>query len=459
MIKSSSFTGILNPLANLDHKVDLSTLGIDFDFKRSLEPLESNISMTSAFTFFHGEYPIRLKNESDDQFKDRKNTWFSTGLQLVHSQESSMFPLPGHRFIREELVNDPILRNCYGQRGGFAHDRYSSNNFPPMLTTTSQRQRTFESVPLCFVIYMVSNMLASSDVTRHKLAQFENGKRPVPKLLNELIKSNRSSNCGNFNIKPTSTGLPAHVVSEFDLHGTVFDLDFLKSDSGLLAIFDFFSRLAQYPDIYIPMENYQHIDLNAGNTTTLNAISVESVEDKFSSSVSQSFGSPLIKERGVSSGPIKVIKISPSDTRQPVVVKLLPGHAYGSSCNGVHVTDSYLFSRKLINNDKSTLYVGQFSGSLIPTGMTQQYALYVVKRASFQLENKPSGKDPSTKTPPQPPVNGKASPVFKKKQPSSPLNNGNDELRSFISVILQLVQNKYIKPMFAEKLLTKLCFN
>lgn len=455
--------GFISPFKSLMHENVLDAIGIVLTYKRTLEAFSSEADVYNTLVYFGGDYPILQTGESPDDYKKRVELWFTSALQMIHSQECSKFSDPEQRFIREELINDPFLRNVVGQRGSVAIDRHSTNQFPPALTRADQRQRTFESIPLCFVIWYTCQFVASNGANRSDLAVFQTGNRPVPTLLNELIKSNRQSNCGNFQITPTSSGLPQNVVSILDLQGTALDPAYLSSPSGLNALYDFFSRLNQYPGNYVPMEPYQHVELQAGNTTTLNSISIESAPDVFTTSTTASYGGPNIVEKGLAPGSTKVKQISLTDGNYPGVIKVLPGNAYGTSINGVHAADSFLLRRHLKDKSGIQVFIGQYSESLIPSSMTTNYALYVVMRAVMQIVNKPPGKGKSSSNdPPKQPNNGKSSPVTSQsKQPSFKQEKGNspNDLSAFANLILKLLNDNFIKPALAEKLLFKFCVN
>lgn len=362
-------------------------------------PLRSRVHAEIMLTRFGGSLPVRMKNESDFDYNNRVTAWFETILQSLLRGESNLFNSQSQRLLREDLTSDPFLSGINGQRGTNNIDIIYNNRFPPASSRNTNRQRTWEAIPIACVIYVVCQCIASDELTREKLNSYAAKNYYAPSLLQELINSNRRSRCGNFDIIPVFESLSTDLLDIAELTSTIFDLDFLRTDQGLSMLFSFFARLHMHPDNYIKMTPLKSVNINSGFTTTLNALSLEPIT--WSSSSSPEAVTVRRAERTLSN------KIEGSDivlTQQipaPIPpyssefeVNLLPGHSYPRNPHECHVYDSFIMHRQLLQDSgENQFFIGFFS----PVGMldysTDNLATYVALRGSHNLSNRSFQKD------------------------------------------------------------------
>lgn len=358
--------------------------------------LRSKIWLELYFIRLGGSFPERTTGESDTDFKNRLSSWLESIFQSLLMQEGMKYSNADARIIRDELTNEPLLSGLTGGRGSNNVDIIYNDRFPPSSTRFTNRQRTYESVPIAGLLYLVCQALASDGEIRDKLNVFASAGHYAPAILQELMKSNRSSRCQNFDLYPIVGNLTDSILQLLGLEKTFLDYKYLRTDAGLVATFSFFSRLNQMPGNYVKMVKLQPVILPSGETTTLNALSNETLtwsEQSKPAEVSitrverELVSTTLLGSRETTLVPVpSMVPPYSGDTE----IRLLPGHSYGENVNEVHFMDSYIMGRTLLNPDGTRFIIGQFSPSGVFDGNTLNLALYIVLRGAGEIHNSPN---------------------------------------------------------------------
>jgi len=374
----------------------LQNIGITVEDRIQRFQSYSCVLFRGQFEEIAGPIPERLADETDAIFKPRIQEWFETILNAASQQEGMMFADAPQRIMRDELTSDPFFSGAAGSRGSSNQDVFYNDRFPPTSTRNVNRQRTFDNVPVAFLLYTVTFCLANDFTIRSEINRFINEGTPVPTFMYEKLKSCRRTLCGPFFIDPiVSNFIPDPILDLLGLRNTIWDYKYLRSSIGLQALFSFFARIHTFSGNYIEMKtDCKPVILDAGHQTTETALSFESF---FSSQEQQKLNQNTRIERRVyaqiSGVPLIGDQASvpiPSFTPQAkdaIFARILPQHSYGEKPNLIQVVDSYLLSRVLLDRDFNRIVIGFFSSTGEINSSTFNTVLYSIMRVSGQIHN------------------------------------------------------------------------
>jgi len=447
-----------NPRFFADDNPLLIKYGIIINERPSIQRARSFVYYSNAIQYIAGATPTRSTGESDADYTRRLTEWLESYLNAGGIQENILFPDASHRIMREELTSDPFLTGATAMRGSNNVDVFYNDRFPPASTRNTNRQRTFENVPIAFLLFSVCSCLANDIDIRDKINVYLASGAPIPKFFDEKLKSARRSTCGNFYISPTVAGLfTTEIRTLLNLNNTIYDYDYLRSDMGLSAVFSFFARLSQYPQCYISFVQGKPVLPDSGFTTTETALTTEQA--------SYSPSPTTRTERRVlaaSPAPIVVPNTLVPQSVTPVhpdyVLRVLPKHSYGDRVNQVQAIDSYINGRTLFDTESTArpILVGQFS----PTGEVNLNSFnvpgYMILRVSGQIHNSDDLKSHELTKPTsvvdELPVHNtttnegkkRSATRFNKSKDSRQQRRFTNGINNFVSVIVSLLKEKLI---------------
>lgn len=382
---------ILFMLFNFIHDVELNARGISIGIRRTLENYTNRFSLMLFLVNLNNDpLSVRGQDETENDFLNRKRDWLERKLNAAHTIESSRFSSSHHRIFREEAVNIKLFNELVGQRGSDNTDINTTNRFAPARITTSSRQRTFDSVPVAFLIYVGCTIIASSEVARGHINKFAANGRIIPRYLSEQLSCTRQSNIGNIFITPTVLGLDPVLISELKLQNTIFDAEYLTSEIGVTAFLEMCSRLSMTDGNYIDFAKFEKpVPFISGNTTTFMAFSNVLRDDQ---STHGYLKTEFVKnKKGEETATSSTDFISTSFASHDYLT-MLPNHSYGNMINGVQLFDARVQMRVIFDSQSNAIGIGVYSPTnFYPSSSTQQLFAFIVDRVANEnkLENDP----------------------------------------------------------------------
>lgn len=257
-------------MKNFLHEQELRLRGIAISIRRGLKNLTNFFNFDYSLQLIILEpYPTAQKGETKKSLSDRRRKWFEKVLQTLGYQESLKFSSADNRILREEITNDPILKNLVYARGSSNIDINTNTKYSPAIVKDSYRQRTFESVPIACLLYYSSAAIASSQSVRAIVNEYAAKGFKIPRILDEFLKSTRQSTIGPGFLTPGVKSLPSSVITDLGIAKTLFDFDWLLTRDGITAFMAFTSRLHQFEGNYIDFVDFSSaVPFNAGYQTT-----------------------------------------------------------------------------------------------------------------------------------------------------------------------------------------------
>lgn len=374
-----------------------------------------------------------------------------------------MFPSASNRIMREELTSDPLFSGASGSRGSNNVDVFYNDRFPPASTSNTNRQRTYDNIPLAFLLYSVCFALANNASIRDQINVFLAQGPMIPVFFQEKLNSCRRSTCGNLRITPTSGAfVPVEILESLLLRNSIFDMEYLVTPQGLSSIFGFFGRLHGYSDSYIPLMKGYPVLLDSGFQTTECSVTCETAgfspapttrtETRTQARIS---GTPTAQTTTIVAVPQFSPGISPDK-----LVKLAPGNAYGMSANLVQVLDSWLLDRTL-GDGTNQIIVGIYGATADIQIQSFNQSAYMIQRVTGIIHN--SIKVSKDTFPPEPPASPTEGFRANTPKPSAPRDKSRgsrrfikaaNDVKSFINVIASLLRDKLITQQQFMKLIT-----
>lgn len=444
---ATSFVNFFNfPVETTFSMLSLRTINRSYRLSR-----RSKVFMEIFFLRFGGQFPVRTRFLTEMDFQKAVRAYFTSVLQILHAAEANTYSSSPHKHFREDITQHPLLSGIYAGRGSNNTDSFYNDRVPPVLFKTDSRSRTYNSVPIASIIYIVCQCIASDSGIRDSINSYAAQGHPCPLILQELLLGNRDSRCGNFQVAPCSIGLDSKTISICGLKNTILDIDYIKTTSGLASLFSFFSYLHNASDNYVKCSTFKPVILVSGETTTLNSLSCEpitwSTSDTPVLTTIQRVSETVRGKPGLSSSVNVPIPANVPPYASDFEVKVLPGHSYGEHPHLVHVWDSFIVGRRLEEPDGSQQIIGVYSPSVQFDFDNINLAYYVCKRGAGDLPNsttqKPSFQDVSdgSKTDFVPaPKSYNRKPRYDKK--SGPALT--PDTKAFMSVVYKLVQSKQL---------------
>lgn len=360
-------------------------------------------------------------------------------LNAVIRVEASWHPAGTENVLRETLASYPGVP-FVGRRGIIETNVTQS---PPgnikSGTRDDIRERSRESIPLTFIIWITGFFIAFDPTSREEYKQ-KTVNSYIPKFHLELLKRTRTGILGNFRVElSVLRGTSRRLIRSYpDLRNTFVDIDWLLTPTGISALVRFFNVLGQSAANYVPMLLCTPTTIppmESSYTITYTALTIE---------VSQKL---LIRGS----------------------VYMLMGSSYGQRVPSTHLADAF-FTRQIIaevggsknlvrSNDSLTDTAGVYEIS----GSVQGWAGYIVARVTG-IEPNPDWYMPEQNASESAPVVTKPQRGERRRQRSDERTsqiNGDTLLAEFQTpeqfsnilktAIKMLHQNLFSKPKFGKQ--------
>jgi len=182
------------------------------------------------------------------------------------------------------------------------------------------------------------------------------------------------------------------------LEKTLFDINYLVTEQGIERLIDFYNLLFNYKGNYVEFNLFsQPINIQSPNTTTATAWSLDFTESS-TKTVNIEYQETVPAPQGSDTAPTINIRSYTATVQINTVLRLHPNHSYGHNLNDIHLMDSYILQRRLIDKTGALVDIRIFSDRYIINCTTESSSLFVIKRAtslknSFKT-NKPKGSQP-----------------------------------------------------------------
>lgn len=377
----------------LDYGIPKQLIEINIGFNpfKEIVELVSKISLIAAISVIAGNKPKREQNETIEDYSARLREWWRRFINTLLTAEELFNSSKTADIFRSLLVRDSLTNNCAGGTGVSNVDVNYSPTLPPTITSEVLRQRTFARVPIAAILFYTLFMLAGTASIRSALNQRMLDGSPIPSFFAEKLSSNRISRCGNFSLTPDSTGfISQEDLTILELNNTLFDIDYMKTDSGLDALFSLLARINRADGNYIRFIEGRTFKLDSGTYTTETSLSFEDYTEVGRETTETYTNQPTVVLKARSQLDRSDLQnASFTNLKQPVnpYIRFLPGNSYSNAPNIVQAMDSFLMLRQLFTLDGSTFRIGVFSETGFPFGSNRNLALYIVQRVAGTITN------------------------------------------------------------------------
>lgn len=432
------------------HDIELFNLGLAADFHRLLARFTNVFNFPLSLHLINGTpVPVQQTAESSSDFQSRLQRYWEQFLQNFGFQENITYASRDQATLREELSNEPLLRNCSSQRGADNTDINLNSRISPASVTSNLRQRTYDAVPIASVLYFACSAIASSEDARPLINEFAGKGMKIPRFLHEMLQVNRRSTLGPIIISPSFISLPNAVLTQLNLLNTIFDFNYLVTRAGIASLFSLLARISNYDSNYIEFVEYSTaFPMESGFTTTMMSFTVIPiitalfVPVTFTASATGS--TTTVATYNAPMNPNTSMYLHPSNTYE----KGIP--------NGAHLFDAYLQQRQIIDSSGKLIDLSASCTEIVPSGQSLSLTMFALKRMTSFKNSPKSGKPPK-----EPALTG--SPVFdSSKRPSPRPTKGKEDAlpTKFIDlsdIITKIVDSKIPRKFIASILKEVIC--
>lgn len=291
-------------------------------------------------------------------------TWISAFgvtnfIQNIIRDEVSLYPSASLNILREILIETPQAIGSAFRPS--VETQISTDNRTRRMVRDETRDRSRLQISIALQIWFPSIIIAYVPLLREAFMRQAIEYGWMPTFTKELLLRTRTSLCGKYFMKPNISPAIMSVFSTLfpDWVGTFADPDvwFNAPNATARSYYSLLQVIKQHPDSPLAITQVTTgtiPGLDSGYTTTMGSISLNCSRD-----------------------------LAPTDSWQLVV---LPGHAYGTSLNSVHVIDALLFGQTFSLTSVITS-LDFITNSIVIYATKSNFTNYIVHRAFGKITN------------------------------------------------------------------------
>lgn len=285
--------------------------------------------------------PVVDLASAQEIFRMANQTAYLAEAQAYGSREDGIF--------RESVCQQPILGGVTALTGaGGIITSQSGSGAGPLSVSSTINFRSYKIASVCFIMYWVSYIVGNDPIIRQQLKLAGEMEGQVPLLMIEKCNSLRNSiveNCSfTFNV---TLVLWNPMIKLLKLEKTIWDVEWLRTDLGAAALYQFLQFVFSHSNCYIASSTLGKMPiLFAGKQIT-------------ACSINTAVG----------------------------IVNFFKHNSYGGKFDGVHIVDSVLEGRVLLDDKGIPVDGNCFVTSIQIVSSSQSYGLWLMQRTTGKVKN------------------------------------------------------------------------
>lgn len=210
--------------------------------------------------------PVIAQGETVVAYNLRAIQYIEALFQVFTLVENTLMSPRDLKDVREVLITLPVLNGIRSVTGTPNTDYQTDNRLGTANVSVQFRDRQWDAVPVCLVVYIIGSLLAYDQEFREEFNFRSNAQTKVPRFFNEVTAAHGVTTSGRYRIENIFAGLPQDFLAATGTNNSILDVVWLRTPPGIRSVLDLLVILSTNETLgkYFSFEPYASHAWNRG---------------------------------------------------------------------------------------------------------------------------------------------------------------------------------------------------